>query len=675
MPDISIVIKATDRYSDAIKTMSDSNKVFSKDMDGMQTKLNALSKTKATLQVDVKKAKEELTAAQKQFAATGEGIDELEKKQLTFEEARRNLALVTKEAANVEKQMTKTGDAFSKLDNNAGAGGKLGSALSTLAQAGGIKMIGDAASQWANTLITSAGGSDAGTLFSSLLSGATSGAAMGSLAGPIGTAVGAAIGGAVGLVSGGSQIFEQQDEAYKNWYAGLYENAGGVTDTSLTTGSATAGSREQIQVAFAQRFGSEEAANEYLDQVKEMAVKTNYTYDEITGYTKLLLNSYGSDKTLGVLQSLSDATAGLNLDSSDINQMISGLSRLRLSETANSTYLNYFRNRGVDTDQALADYLGVDKSKVADMEISGTDAAQAILDYIDATYGGLSDKLAATYDALVDNLGDVQADIDAAMGEGYNEVRGQTIAAQIETYGGELGEALQAANKAIGAGRAALDNLADQYTEEALAAVLTGKETTLEWSDKTSTRLQELAELYQEAMADYNAGNAEAGTLVETYLEEARALAEAQYDSSDAVRAQTDAENDMIAAIRENTSALTGWKASYETSQNLTKGLAANLVIGQTQITPEQAAKEAERLQTLKDLGLYAVGIDYVPYDNFPALLHQGERVQTAVEARSERSAPTITITGNTFTIREDADVQRVASEILTQLELAGQRG
>ena len=28
-------------------------------------------------------------------------------------------------------------------------------------------------------------------------------------------------------------------------------------------------------------------------------------------------------------------------------------------------------------------------------------------------------------------------------------------------------------------------------------------------------------------------------------------------------------------------------------------------------------------------------GLDYVPYDNFPAVLHKGERVQTAKEARN----------------------------------------
>jgi hypothetical protein len=31
----------------------------------------------------------------------------------------------------------------------------------------------------------------------------------------------------------------------------------------------------------------------------------------------------------------------------------------------------------------------------------------------------------------------------------------------------------------------------------------------------------------------------------------------------------------------------------------------------------------------------HANGLDYVPYDGYPAILHQGERVQTAVEARS----------------------------------------
>ena len=71
----------------------------------------------------------------------------------------------------------------------------------------------------------------------------------------------------------------------------------------------------------------------------------------------------------------------------------------------------------------------------------------------------------------------------------------------------------------------------------------------------------------------------------------------------------------------------------------------------------------------------YATGIDYVPYDNFPALLHQGERVQTAVEARSEGNSGGIQIVMYGTTIREDADVDRVAAALLQKMELAGMRG
>lgn len=37
--------------------------------------------------------------------------------------------------------------------------------------------------------------------------------------------------------------------------------------------------------------------------------------------------------------------------------------------------------------------------------------------------------------------------------------------------------------------------------------------------------------------------------------------------------------------------------------------------------------------------GSHASGLDYVPYDGYPAILHKGERVQTAVEASSGRSS------------------------------------
>ena len=281
--------------------------------------------------------------------------------------------------------------------------------------------------------------------------------------------------------------------------------------------------------------------------------------------------------------------------------------------------------------------------------------------------------------AVEAELNAVQGTLDAAGGEGYYAERNQGIAEQITAYGGELGEALAEANRAIGAGRAAMENLADSYTQEALSTVLTGSETSLQWSGDNAQRLQELGALYQEAMADYEAGNTEAGALVETYTEEARALAEAQYDSSEAALGVVEAEKDLVSSINENTAALRGWRGSYDVNQALTKGR-ENTPSADDTFIPGDWSYNADQdtsltPSTVKKARPQAVGIDYVPYDNFPALLHQGERVQTAVEARSERRSPAITITGNSFSIREDADVDRVDSALLQKIELAERRG
>lgn len=407
------------------------------------------------------------------------------------------------------------------------AGAGLSTTLGKLIQTGGVAMVANTFGDLAGGYFGSAHGDSAGNIASNAVSTALTGAAIGGSLSPtpVGIAAGAAIGGLLGALGGIIQTYEKQDDAYKDWYKGVYENAGSETDRMLTAGR-----------SFAQEtWGQPEA-----------------------------------------------------------------------------------------------------------------------------------------------ELSTVQGKLDAAGGEGYYGERNQGIADQIAAYGGELGEALAEANRAIGAGRAAMENLADRYTQEALSTVLTGSGTTLQWSDENAQRLQELGTLYQEAMADYEAGNTEAGALVETYVEEARALAEAQYDSSEAAMGVAEAEKNLITSINENTAALRGWRGDYDVSQALTQG--RNTSSDEDTYIPGDWSYNADldsssTTPTVKNAHPEAVGIDYVPYDNFPALLHQGERVQTAVEARSERHVPAITITGNSFSIREDADVDRVASALLQKIELAERRG
>ena len=178
MPETSIVVKSTDRYSDAIKKMSSVTKSFSKDVDKLEDTLYALNKNKITMKMDLSKAKSELKAAEKQFDLTHSAADglKLELAQANYDNMVRNLKAVTSAARETEK-------AISKAENSADSGGGGTSFGKSVINALAVSGIGDAAkqilSQGANAIAGSALGDDGGSMFSSALSTAATGASAG----------------------------------------------------------------------------------------------------------------------------------------------------------------------------------------------------------------------------------------------------------------------------------------------------------------------------------------------------------------------------------------------------------------------------------------------------------------------------------------------------------------
>lgn len=656
MPETSIVIKATDRYSDVLKTLSKTTKAFTKDVDSLEEGLYALNKNKYTLKLDAKKAKQALKEAEKQFDLTHSAADglKMELAQANYDNVVRNLNAVTKEARNTEKEL-------SKLENRSGGGG--GGAANfgkSVVQALAISGITDSAkqllSQGATTLAGSAFGNEGGMLFSNALSMATSGASAGFMvAGPAGALVGAGIGGLVGLGSGALQSYESRDSAFKSYVQDSVQEQLDAQSESLTSGSSIAAGRETDKISFATLFGSKETADSYLSNLVGMANSTPFLYDDLTSMSKTLATyGYDADSILPVLQTIGDAGAALGQSTSDMTAVATAIGRMKSSNKTTLEYLNILNDRGIGAVGMLSDAYGVDQGTMYSMiskgEVAGQDAARIILDALSDSFAGAMEAQSKTFSGITSTIEGLQQELDNAMGEGYNQTRMQGLEAQKEWLAGDSGQEMQEAYTAIGAWKASLENAKEQYIRDAMNDAMGSEE-------------------YKTAEAEGDA--AEMGRI----LMKAKIDGMNEYNANEGKDEELAQELSLIESVRDDAALNSAyWDAGYTLGQEFSKG--------RTAATNEAMVEEAWRLsgrtkgRHVTNWNARAIGIDYVPYDNFPALLHEGEKVLTAGEARQEKNGVSgIQIVMNGTVIREEADVQRVAQEMLNKLEEANMRG
>lgn len=660
--EIGIVMSLRDKVSSTLKSIGNNTKAFDKTIQELEESVESYERAQESMEKDVVRLKGKLAeSSAKVKEATSEWRKHKDEigKQRAMEDAIREQTELQNKLRDSEALLKSNRKAFMgyydtirKSENlGDGGGGSINgigeSILGRLGQAGLYKMVGESLAGAGSALLGSALGtdSDVGTMLSSTLSGAASGAAMGSLLGAPGIAIGAGVGALAGAVNGGTQIFAKRDDAFKTYVQEQAEGQLAQRNEDIAAGSGIAAGRQQTQMAFSTLLGGEAEADAYLAEVKAMAAKTNYGYDQITGYTKSMLNSFSPEEILGVLGKLSDASAGLSLGTEDVNSLISGMSRMRLTGKATEEYLNFFTERGFDTYRAIADYRTAqgkktDESQVKDLiskgKISGGDAVNALLEYMGTTFAGLSDKLAESYTGLADNLGDMEDDLKAAYGEGYNAERSKGIKDQMEWLEGASGQAQEEANKALGAWQASLENSKEKYIRDAVNEAMGTTE-------------------YQQAKVAGDA--AEMGRIIMA----AKVKGQGDYTASEGAQLALKSELALAATIRDDADSNKAfWDAGYRKSQEYSKGLAAGMLEASVEhFVASGGAVAAGGYYDVNGLyqpghpSGYAYGLGRVPYDNFPALLHEGERVLTANQVRQQDGGGggvLVDVHDNTFT-------------------------
>lgn len=681
--DASIAMSVKDNLSQAIVGMKNSVTNFRSDITALQGELNHLNATRVQMRIDLSGATQEAKRAKKAFEELGDSATEAERKaaeadwrqaEQNLENIRQQYDLVSRQVRQTTRDMETASGAISRAENRAGGGsGQNTGVLAALGKAGILNMAGDAAGQWANTLVSSSFGSEVGGLFGGALGGAGQGAAMGSLAGPIGTAVGAAVGGGIGLLTGGVQAFEARDDAFKSYYGGVFDTQYQAVQENQASGSQTAAQRQLDAISFNRLLG-DGVGTQYLQDLQRMAANTPMQYGDLTTMSRALATGFGSDpsRMLSLMTGLGDAGSAVGVDAQGMATMAQAMSRMQTSDKASLEYLNMFQERGIDVIGMLGEALGKNQGQIYDMiskgDISGTQAVSIIEEGL-GRFAGAMDEMSKTFEGRSSTLSDTMDEIYNAGGASYNQSRSEAMAQEIEAYGGALGNAMKEAYEAIGAGKAAMENLGEAYTRDALSAVLEGAPLTQKWDASTAKQLESLSEEYQAAMADYKAGNEEAGVKIDDIIASAEGLAQQQYEASDLYRSDLDAQADSLEALRENTSAVRAAAAAYGLSQERTKGMGTGVsgnpnVEYKSWMDPNSSDYDPARAFTGN-----AFGLDRVPKNGL-YYLHEDERVSTAREAREQdrgrKSSNYFDIHDNNFGAGVSAEeiAQRLADQI-----------
>ena len=670
--DISIAVSVKDKYSDAVTKMQSASKSFTKDLDGMYKKLDTLDKAQSRLKSDTDSLKKAMQDAQKEFKRTGEESKRMAAQVASdkYENARRNLKLVSDEARSTAKEIKSMSDAISKADNRAGSLKKVigskgsedtgKSILSSLAGAGIAQMIGNSLSEGATSVISSAFGDRAGTMFGTTLSSIAQGAAMGSVAGAKGAAVGAAAGAVSGIISSATYDFSNKNEAYKSAVQEAYTTVTTQQAQDLENGIKLAGSREKTQMAFSTMMKDDGKAKAYLSEVNKMADYTPFLFDDLTAMSKTLLTyGYNEKEMIPQLTKVGDAGAALGMNTEDMKMVATAIGRMKSSGKTTLEYINILQERGVDAIGYLAQAGGISKGevyeKISKGLIPGAEAAKAISDYMGKAYEGAMQLQSTSFEGMQSTLQGLTENLNAAMGEGYNEERKKGMQEQIDYLGGEMAKEQQEAYKSIGQWKASLENEREKAMRDAVQSAMQ-------------------SDAYQKAKATKN--GAEMGRI----MAEAQIEGENAFKDTEGYKTMVQAEKGLVGSIQNSMKQdKTYWNYGYEMGQEFSRGyLSARGASYTSYVTPEhsklgdptEVLDNALNRPTLrnpfqKPFNSKAIGILRVPYDGYPALLHEGEEVRTASASRAGDDSQGYIININNPVVREEQDFYRLTQQIV----------
>lgn len=677
--DVSVVFKASDRLSESIRSMRQNVNGLSRDITEYRKIQDRAFREKAKISLDITQAKQNLKELEKAVKQGTDGaIEAFTEKRLELERLNdeyRRLGDAAKEAAKAERQLaqdmsrTSNANATRTPAGNTEAISNSMQMMRGLATAGLGQMVGNSVQNYLYASVGSMYGQTVGSAVSSVGGGVVSGAAMGSMFGPVGASLGAAIGGLTGAINAMTDKQNKEDDLFRNEVQNLHSTALQEFEITKENGVSLAAEREMALRNYQTMAGQEAGTKLYQDIVK-YGDTTPYDTTKMLSEGQQMLNyKVDSSMVMDLMKMIGDISMG---DQEKFHGFAYALAQSLGAGTLNGQDARQMINWGWNPYTAIAEMTGKSMDEVKKMGSDGKISSDLLLKAMkrDTSEGGNFyngiNAMSDTYTSMVGQLESAKNNINIAFGNGYMEKRNESLPSAIQFYNGEGGDILKEAYAMAGKYEAELENQREQSLINAIKKMYESdayKKAIANGDDLEAERL--IWETKVKAEIDFKNGP------------EAQKKAAAEQSLIKSVQDKLVQDGDYVAfgkAMADQFSI--GWSGAVRQTIQSDMSEAAKTAVIQKQGNWFQRTglhiKNA--LQKSAVAHPHADGIARVPFDNYPAMLHEGERVLTRAEVNQQNNgngSVTIAKIADSVVIREEADIDKVARAFAQKLQHA----
>lgn len=504
-----------------------------------------------------------------------------------------------------------------------------------------------------SSITSSAFGASAGNIAGSMIGKALEGASAG--------IPGIISGATIGLIEGLIKNFNAIDDVFKKSVKDTYDGLKQEQKDTLGRGISYVLKKEQ---AFSKldRW-KDNTSEEDIEYLEGFSGKIAVSFESLANAAVALgpVMDGTKDNFKNLVDSIGYVGAALQLDSQEMGNV--ALAFAGLQKEISTESFSALEKQGIEgyklllnglkwkyesniNEEQLKDMVAAGKVEIAGKTIDATEIAKIIGD----SYQTQAEEKSNSYSGLMQRHESLTNTIAGAAGQGYMEMRTVGLKNQVEYMEGAGGERQSLANEKMGKWEAALENKQEELHRGILDSVMSGEGTENEIVSNLKTkeakeRIDVLAKKYQELEGQLaGAESEEARLAIEAeqgnLLKEAKGIAENEYKASDEFQKQQSLDLELVNRLREDTAMHDAYFAyGVEMQKAFSKGRLSTehyVVYGyRNEDYYQNGERTPPHMPVNKSSYPFAFGMAYVPYDNFPALLHQGERVLTAGQART----------------------------------------